>query len=470
MTSPEPSPSDERRDDASDERIDLSGYRPFLTPEQVDSDARAREAAQSRRRERQRERAAAEGSPIGAAPSASFFGWTYIVAVVVGLVPVFVSHQAWMVPLAVMVAYAAVGYARAIKTGTIFEFSDSIYYLGFTLSVGALLASLEPFRSDKTPDPTQIFHLFGLGMLTTLFGVVARTSLQTFHRLPSETVEVVNDRLTAEARRYVERLAALNDDIDKVLTRTATSFDERVTPKLATIETALQTSLEQFTSTASVTAALAQRAMEANSALETMVASYRQGTDAVLDANTTAAQSARELATALDAAATSTSGPLAAGLQQLASRAESARTALDAFTEDVNAISIDLTPLTTPIAKVGEAIEGAASAALGEVSALRIAVAELTHNADEVRRASLSMATPDLARRLTELEAELEQLAKATRSQRELSDAELLTLRSHVEATLTNARDLSSALEEITTVAMQRLRAMTAPGDAGRNA
>jgi hypothetical protein len=469
MTSPKASPSDERPDAASGERIDLSGYKPFLTPEQLDADERAHEAAQSRRRERQRELAAADASPIGAAPSSVFFGWTYIVAVVVGLVPVFVSHQAWMVPLAVMVVYAAAGYTRAIRTGTIFEFSDSIYYLGFTLSVGALLASLEPFRANRTPDPTQIFHLFGLGMLTTLFGVVARTSLQTFHRLPSETVEVVNQRLTAEARRYVERLAALNDDIDKVLTRTATSFAERVTPRVAAIETALQTSLEQFTSTASVTAVLAQRATEANSALEKMVTSYREGTSAVLAENATAAQSARDLASALGAAAVSTSGPLASGLAQLASQAERARTALGAFTEDVNNISIDVSPVSEPITRVGKAIENAATAALEEVSTLRTAVADFQRSAEEARKASVELASPELRNRLAALGVELEQLATATRTQRELTDAELLTLRSQVEAALGNARDVSSALDEIATVAMERLDSMRAPSDAGRS-
>jgi DNA anti-recombination protein RmuC len=135
----------------------------------------------------------------------------------------------------------------------------------------------------------------------------------------------------------------------------------------------------------------------------------------------------------------------------------------------VNNISIDVSPVSEPITRVGKAIENAATAALEEVSTLRTAVADFQRSAEEARKASVELASPELRNRLAALGVELEQLATATRTQRELTDAELLTLRSQVEAALGNARDVSSALDEIATVAMERLDSMRAPSDAGRS-
>src|SRR5438105_15330873 len=94
-------------------------------------------------------------------------GTAYLLAVFAGLVSVFVSRDLWLIPLLAMTVYLAAGYAPALRSGFIFEFADSFYYLGFTLSVGSLLASLDPFHTKGVPDPTKVFHYFGLGLFTT---------------------------------------------------------------------------------------------------------------------------------------------------------------------------------------------------------------------------------------------------------------------------------------------------------------
>jgi DNA repair exonuclease SbcCD ATPase subunit len=128
----------------------------------------------------------------------------------VGAIPVFMDAAFWPVPVVAMVVYLLFGRREAINHGEIYEFADSFYYLGFALSMSSLLASLEPFGSQATgPSPQEIMHRFGLGMFTTLLGVVGRTGLQLFHRLPQETLEATNQRLQEEAGLYLEALGQL---------------------------------------------------------------------------------------------------------------------------------------------------------------------------------------------------------------------------------------------------------------------
>src|ERR1043166_1999317 len=102
----------------------------------------AREARATQHRAGQQ----ATSNRSGAAPGASYFGSLYVGAAVVGVLPLFLTHGLWWLPWVIMVGYGFAGYSRAESTGTLFEFADSIYYLGFTFSVGALLASLDPFN------------------------------------------------------------------------------------------------------------------------------------------------------------------------------------------------------------------------------------------------------------------------------------------------------------------------------------
>lgn len=109
----------------------------------------------------------------------SRFTKRYAIAVFVGVVPVFVSAQLWWMTIVAMVVFLAIGYEDARKSGMVYEFADAFYYLGFTLSIGTLLAALDPFHVGVAPDVKVTFHLFGLGMFTTLIGVTGRTLMQS---------------------------------------------------------------------------------------------------------------------------------------------------------------------------------------------------------------------------------------------------------------------------------------------------
>jgi hypothetical protein len=430
--------------------LDLSQWGEPLTSRRADSGDTAQVVASAPR--------AATQSADEAKRDASFFGWSYIAAVTAGLIPVFISHQAWMIPIGAMIAYSFAGYKKAERGGTVFEFADSIYYLGFTLSVGSLLASLEPFRPRFAPDPGQIFHLFGLGMLTTLIGVVTRTSLQTFHRLPSETIEEVNRRLALEAHRYVERLTKLNNDAEALITGTANSFQERIAPQLVVAEVQLNATVECLTKSAAATTTLSERTSIVDSTLERLLQRYEATVNGVEKANTVAAKSSTDLATALSAAASNASKTLAPAFTETAATAAIAQAALATFASRVNSTTVDSTPLNDSIAAAGRSVGLAASTALEEVRGLGMAVTEFQRNAAAARDASLAIADPQLRQRLARLSEELEQLTSAARDQRIATQTEVESMRHQVTATLSAAQGLSQVLEEVASVALERLK------------
>jgi hypothetical protein len=142
------------------------------------------------------------------------FAMPYLLALVGGVLPVFISPDAFIFPIGAMLLYLFLGYGAAAKDGQMFEFADSFYYLGFALSMASLLASLEPFGpQSSSPDPKAILHRFGLGMFTTLIGVGGRTVLQMFHRLPHETLESTNQRIQEEATIYLTGLTELREKV-----------------------------------------------------------------------------------------------------------------------------------------------------------------------------------------------------------------------------------------------------------------
>lgn len=413
---------------------------------------------------RRENRAAAEEARAGAAPHASFFGWSYLIAVGLGLIPVFITADVWMIPVVAMTIYAFAGHGKARESGTMFEFADSIYYLGFTLSVGSLLASLQPFNVHSRPDPEQIFHLFGLGMMSTLLGVVLRTALQTFHRVPTETIEAVNVRLTEEARNYVDRLHALRNHIDTLLTQMVTRYEAEILPKLTTIGSSLDVAVANLDFTASATALLKHRTDAADAALGTMLEGYTTSTKAVAREQAALVEATTALSDALMTARDAThasSHAMASELESVGASATHAGVAIAGLGSRIDGISIDPTPLTIPILAAGRAVAGAADAANAEIAALTDAVQRFRTAADAAREVGHAITEPAFRTALGQLAGEVVALREAVTVQRNATNTEVGSLRAQVSAALATAQDLSRAMDEVTNVALRRLEQLT---------
>ena len=402
----------------------------------------------------------------GAAPGAHYFGWLYLAAWAVGTFPLFAdpNHRLWFVPWIVMLAYGLLGHAKAEQTGTMFEFADSVYYLGFTLSVGALLASLDPFNPNVRPDAEKIFRLFGQALITTLFGVVGRTALQTFYRLPTETIEEVNQRLTAEARRYVEQLSELTTSMDRILTTQVRSTETQLVPQFATLENVLRMTVTDLTVVSGGAQVLKETVKEATSALGVMMGQYQARSRDITTSHDSMVNSAKQLSSAFSGASDLTVASVSQfsdAVEILDQQAKSVSSALERVATSLSSVTVDPTPLAGPIAAIGEAVREVGDATRAEATGLKAATKALLEEVERVQSAHSDLTRRDFTAALDRFAKQLDALSDATANQRTLTEGEVEMLQKQVTTTLAAARDVSAALEEITTIVLARLKELT---------
>ncbi len=163
----------------------------------------------------------------------------YALATVFGSVAVFVSPDLWWVPIAGMFLYLGFGLNEARRDEFTLEFSDSFYYLGFTLTIASLLASLRPFSGGTST--SEVLRYFGLGLFTTLVGVIGRTVMQMFYRTPGETIEATNQRIEVLTRDYLSNLEHVNDRTKTILGSTLTTLETDLRTGLAGVRASVET-------------------------------------------------------------------------------------------------------------------------------------------------------------------------------------------------------------------------------------
>jgi hypothetical protein len=375
-----------------------------------------------------------------------------------GLVPTFISHQLWMAPMTALIIYVLVGHRRARETGTMFEFADSAYYLGFTLSIGSLLASLEPFNTVKRPDPERIFHYFGLGLLTTLVGVVARTMLQTYYRPPVETFEEVNRRVTSEAARYLEHLQALTRDVVGVLGTTTTHLDQQVLPRLNRLTTALDTTVQQLEATAQAGTSLTMEVGAANMALKGVVSGYAESVGSVQTVHAVLAESVNGLSNDIGAArkAVLDASP---GFDGLRDSVRTISSELGELSRRLGGVTVEQEPLRRSIEFAGETVRIAGEAARQQVTSLETVVSQFSKNIDAMQTAAVAIADPGLRTALEGLESRVKDLGDAVAAQKMATTNEVETLRSTTRAALEATQQVANTLDEIaraTTMSLAR--------------
>lgn len=404
---------------------------------------------------------AVDQNPARARRGAQRFAWAYLLAFLVGAIPVFASAEVfWPVPLIAMGLYLAIGTRLARESGVIFEFADSFYYLGFTLSVSSLLASLEPFNFVHRPDPEKVFHYFGLGMLTTLAGVVGRTMLQTYYRTPAETLETVNRQIADQAREYLENLAQLNTQVSSIVTKTATTYQEKVTPELDKIVAVLARTTVQIEAEASASATLTATSLAIARALSVLESRYTSAASAIgehqtrLDASTVRFTEALERAAGVASQAGEQTG---SGLGLVLMRAEACGTSLSNLAARVETLSLDTRPFNDAVAELGQTIGEAATRAQREFGGLRSAIDAYGDLASQLNASASDLQTRTMKETLSAFEIEISELVKVTRDQRQVTSEEIQTVREQLASLLEAAKSLSRVLDEIAEAAIRKL-------------
>ena len=84
-----------------------------------------------------------------------------------------------VLPLLCMIIYTWVGYLHSVDSSFIEQFADSVYYLGFLLTLVALVVSLYFYQSD-TLETGLLTANFSLALITTIFGLAVRIFINNF--------------------------------------------------------------------------------------------------------------------------------------------------------------------------------------------------------------------------------------------------------------------------------------------------
>ena len=148
-----------------------------------------------------------------AAKSAQFrlARWLYwvafVLAVIVAIVLGFTS-KGWLPAIgaaSVMLVYLVVSLGWTPEAAKHDDFADGFYYLGFLLTLVALVSTLVRIDPEAPDLLTVVLSQFGLALTTTILGLGVRTALRMFAAEPDEPIEVI-ERAQAELKTAVEAL------------------------------------------------------------------------------------------------------------------------------------------------------------------------------------------------------------------------------------------------------------------------
>jgi hypothetical protein len=413
--------------------------------------------------------------------------WAYGIAVAIGVLPVFMSPSLWMLPSLAMLGYLATQYGPAKRDGEVYELADAFYYLGFTLSVGSLLAALDPFNWATRPNPERIFHFFGLGMLTTLVGVVGRTMLQIFHRLPAETLEAVNQKVEDRAGELVDQLGELAEATSRIVRETLESHEQMISPRLAELVSGVAAVKEQTTALAKQAVDVGVEVDRVTRALRDAVSAYDEGAQAADNQRTRLVKAHQALyeeaklardevslvrgaVRAVNQGVANSEEVASSALATIAAEAAAARGALKALAAEAASLRLDPSDAAEGLEKFSRSIASAAATTETAISQLQQAIvgdedtARVTQvglarsgETDDSRRSS----NPGLAPTVQQLVAQLNSFDSVVRQRADvLASEEIVQLRSLVSETLTTARRLNAALDEIADAATRKLQAI----------
>jgi ABC-type transporter Mla subunit MlaD len=171
------------------------------------------------------------------------------------------------VPISCMGAYIYYGISTDRSNRGAESFADSIYYMGFLLTLVALISSMFTITSGAE-NTTGLAFRFGVALITTVIGLAARTYFANFRITPEDELGRLKAEEATSARELrnkyrdlsetmslqMEALEATlqkaNDDVEEAseaLIDSASSLEESVSSSVSTIDEVLE-SLEDTTS------------------------------------------------------------------------------------------------------------------------------------------------------------------------------------------------------------------------------
>ncbi len=106
-----------------------------------------------------------------------------------------------VLPILCMLTYSSLGFIEKKNDTLIEQFADSIYYLGFLLTLVALIVSLIVL-SEKEYSLEGVGSRFGIALATTVLGLFLRIVLTNFRETFSDKRVIVEEQLTKSMKDF----------------------------------------------------------------------------------------------------------------------------------------------------------------------------------------------------------------------------------------------------------------------------
>ncbi len=161
----------------------------------------------------------------------------------------------FLIPTLVMLSYIFIGYFNRDKVVSDEKFADSCYYLGFIFTIATILAILMDLESINH-DLTTIASRFGMAMISTLLGIIARVfiigfkqdsraALDKVERTLLQTANNLVDQMEQASQRFGQFTQQLQNDTEHALNTIASTFEQLANNQSKQLEAATQ-NLSQF--------------------------------------------------------------------------------------------------------------------------------------------------------------------------------------------------------------------------------
>ncbi|MBE0472134.1 MAG: hypothetical protein IBX55_21830 [Methyloprofundus sp.] len=112
-----------------------------------------------------------------------------------------------------MIIYTWVGYLHSVDSAFIEQFADSVYYLGFLLTLVALVVSLYFYQSDSL-EASLLTANFSLALMTTIFGLAVRIFINNFQLDLNSIERQVMSEVEHAANELVRKAKLISMQLD----------------------------------------------------------------------------------------------------------------------------------------------------------------------------------------------------------------------------------------------------------------
>lgn len=180
------------------------------------------------------------------------FVWALIVGVLGVCLPQYFNYPqlAIFLPLICMFLYAGFGYSYSVGSLFLEQFADSVYYLGFLLTLVALVVSLYFYQGDTLESGLLVAN-FSLALLTTIFGLAVRIYINNFQidvdgaeRHIMSGVELAANDLVKKAKLISMQLDVSHQETQAAIRRSVDQAAEGMYQTALTVDKYARTSSE----------------------------------------------------------------------------------------------------------------------------------------------------------------------------------------------------------------------------------